>query len=128
MALFCREEGTVDALFLGGLVFVWLGLNPARHPARLPVCSPAHPPAHPPSRAIHVPHPCSQSPPIPARCLSVHDSSIHPCTGKGYVYCGKLGYQAHDPDRLPIRFVWQLLQVRPHGPERLGRVGGGEGG
>lgn len=30
--------------------------------------------------------------------------------GKGYVYCGRLGYHAHDPDRLPIRFVWKLLQ------------------
>jgi hypothetical protein len=29
--------------------------------------------------------------------------------GKGYVYCGQLGYSGHDPDRIPIRFVWELL-------------------
>ena len=29
--------------------------------------------------------------------------------GQGYVYCGKLGYSGHDPDRIPIRFVWELL-------------------
>ena len=31
--------------------------------------------------------------------------------GKGYVYCGQLAYCGHDPERLPIRFVWQLLDV-----------------
>eukprot|EP00040_Diaphanoeca_grandis_P023974 m.131130 g.131130 ORF g.131130 m.131130 type:complete len:303 (-) comp29523_c1_seq1:331-1239(-) len=30
---------------------------------------------------------------------------------KGYVYCGELGYMGHDPERLPIRFVWKLKQV-----------------
>ena len=29
--------------------------------------------------------------------------------GKGYVYCGRLGYSGHDPDRIPVRFVWELL-------------------
>ena len=28
--------------------------------------------------------------------------------GLGYVYCGRLSYMAHDPERLPVRFVWQL--------------------
>ena len=28
--------------------------------------------------------------------------------GCGYVYCGKLGYGGHDPDRIPIRFIWEL--------------------
>ena len=28
---------------------------------------------------------------------------------KGYVYCGQLGYSGHDPDRIPVRFVWELL-------------------
>lgn len=26
----------------------------------------------------------------------------------GYVYCGRLGYSGHDPDRIPIRFIWEL--------------------
>eukprot|EP00041_Stephanoeca_diplocostata_P003463 m.34866 g.34866 ORF g.34866 m.34866 type:complete len:308 (+) comp14336_c0_seq2:188-1111(+) len=30
--------------------------------------------------------------------------------GKGYVYCGELQYIAHEPERVPIRFVWQLKQ------------------
>ena len=29
--------------------------------------------------------------------------------GQGYVYCGRLGYSGHDPDRIPVRFVWELL-------------------
>ena len=29
--------------------------------------------------------------------------------GCGYVYCGKLGYGGHDPDRIPIRFIWELV-------------------
>ena len=28
--------------------------------------------------------------------------------GQGYVYCGELSYLGHDPDRIPIRFVWKL--------------------
>ena len=24
------------------------------------------------------------------------------------MYCGELAYLGHDPDRIPIRFVWQL--------------------
>ena len=28
--------------------------------------------------------------------------------GCGYVYCGRLGYGGHDPDRIPIRFIWEL--------------------
>ena len=28
--------------------------------------------------------------------------------GLGYVYCGRLSYLAHAPERIPIRFVWQL--------------------
>ena len=27
---------------------------------------------------------------------------------KGYVYCGRLGYNGHDPDRIPVRFVWEV--------------------
>jgi len=27
---------------------------------------------------------------------------------KPYVFCGELTYLAHDPDRIPVRFVWQL--------------------
>ena len=29
--------------------------------------------------------------------------------GQGYVYCGELGYEGHDPARIPVRFVWKLL-------------------
>jgi hypothetical protein len=29
--------------------------------------------------------------------------------GEGYVYCGELAYQGHEPARIPIRFVWKLL-------------------
>ena len=29
-------------------------------------------------------------------------------TLQGYVYCGRLSYMAHAPERLPIRFVWRL--------------------
>mmetsp|Transcript_4634 Transcript_4634/g.5851 ORF Transcript_4634/g.5851 Transcript_4634/m.5851 type:complete len:97 (-) Transcript_4634:451-741(-) len=32
--------------------------------------------------------------------------------GKGYVYCGLLDYVAHDPSRLPIRFIWSLNNYR----------------
>ena len=28
--------------------------------------------------------------------------------GQGYVYCGRLGYEGHDPNRIPVRFVWKL--------------------
>ena len=28
--------------------------------------------------------------------------------GQGYVACGRLIYRGHDPDRIPIRFVWEL--------------------
>lgn len=28
--------------------------------------------------------------------------------GRGFVYCGRLEYLGHDPDRIPIRFVWRL--------------------
>lgn len=28
--------------------------------------------------------------------------------GQGYVYCGQLAYEGHDPERVPIRFVWTL--------------------
>jgi len=28
--------------------------------------------------------------------------------GRGYVYCGELAYLAHDPDRIPIRFIFEL--------------------
>jgi len=31
--------------------------------------------------------------------------------GKGYVYCGNLTYVAHDPSRIPIRFVWSLVDI-----------------
>lgn len=29
--------------------------------------------------------------------------------GRGYVYCGDLAYLGHDPTRIPIRFVWRLV-------------------
>ena len=32
------------------------------------------------------------------------------CLGQGYVYCGQLDYAAHDPDRIPVRFVWELVR------------------
>lgn len=32
------------------------------------------------------------------------------CMGQGYVYCGQLEYAGHDPDRIPIRFVWELAK------------------
>lgn len=38
---------------------------------------------------------------------------------QGYVYCGRLRYVAHDPDRLPIRFVWELRDydaLKAHAP------------
>jgi hypothetical protein len=28
--------------------------------------------------------------------------------GHRYVYCGELQYVAHEPERLPLRFVWAL--------------------
>ncbi|KAH8056929.1 hypothetical protein JL722_7150 [Aureococcus anophagefferens] len=28
--------------------------------------------------------------------------------GQGYVCCGELSYLGHDPDRIPVRFVWKL--------------------
>ena len=34
------------------------------------------------------------------------------CLGKGYVFCGRLGYCGHDPERIPIRFVWELKQFQ----------------
>jgi hypothetical protein len=38
---------------------------------------------------------------------------------QGYVFCGRLRYVAHDPDRLPIRFVWELVDydaLKAHAP------------
>jgi hypothetical protein len=32
------------------------------------------------------------------------------CEGQGYVYCGELEYQGHEPARIPIRFVWKLKE------------------
>ena len=34
------------------------------------------------------------------------------CEGQGYVYCGELEYQGHEPDRIPIRFVWRLKEFK----------------